>query len=521
MPWLAEFFRANLEVVLFLHGLALFSMGLALALEMPRGQPESALRRVLPYLVCSAFLLAAGAWAELPLLADEVQTGWASAITLRVVALAGGAFCLLEFGVNLIAKARQNLRWLRWLPVALLAGWLVAALLQLSADPSTGAASLTRVDTWARYALLLPGGIVAGLGLREQGRQLGARGLARVDRDWRYAGAALALSGLVGSAMTPTDGVFSASIIGRDYLLAAAGIPSALVLAVLGAAAGFLLVGGLRGIDGERQKREASLEENLRSQQALLEAERRRCQELEAINADLVQANEAKTKFLAIAAHDLKSPLAATQSYLHVLLGGFTGELKPKQREMLERSSDRIQDLLALIGDLLDATRIESGQLVGEKLPVELNEVVRTSVENVRLPIAHKGIRLDISMPEQGCCVLASKHRLQQLFTNLLSNAVKYTPEMGCVSLTVEERGEAVCIEVADNGPGIPPEALPHIFEEFYKVDSADGRRNLGLGLFIAKKIVEAHGGEIWAESPCADTGQGTRFFVKLPRLGL
>ena len=329
----------------------------------------------------------------------------------------------------------------------------------------------------------------------------------------------VALSGVVCGLAVPVSSSVPVSPADADRLLAAIGVPHGLVLAALSVATAIFLMRAVRGVETDRLLAEkTSTEERWRSQQTLLEAASKRCQELETANAELARASEAKSRFLAIAAHDLKSPLAATQSYLHVLLGGFTGELQPRQREMLERSSDRIQDLLALISDLLDTTKVETGQLIGERQPVDLATVTVASVENVRLPIAYKGIKLDLSLPDGECRVLGSKHRLQQLLTNLLSNAAKYTPEMGTIALTVKELGSWVHIEVADTGPGIPPDALPHIFEEFYKVDSADGRRNLGLGLFIARKIVEAHGGEIHAESPCSDTGEGTRFLIKLPR---
>lgn len=521
MPWLTDFLTANLGFISFLHGLALFSVGLSLAVDITRSQAGSELHSSLPFFVCSTFLLAAGAWLEMVVPAGSTPPALGMMLGLGLLARVAGAVCLSAFGASLISAARNKSAWLRWSPIALLAFWclLVAVVPSRIAEPMTGELWLLRADAWARCVLFLPGGVAAGLGLMYCGRLFDARGLIGVGRDCQGAAVTIAVGGLLGGLSAVAPSPLPVSIVNGDRLPGAVGVSAGLLLAVLTVVTGVLVMRALRGIDSERLAEErSSAEEQWRSERAALEAASKRCQELEAVNAELARANEAKSRFLAIAAHDLKSPLAATQSYLHVLLGGFTGDLQPKQREMLERCSNRIQDLLALIGDLMDTTKIETGQLVVEREPVDLAAVAVASIENVRLPIAYKGIKLDLVLPDGECRVLGSKHRLQQLLTNLLSNAAKYTPEMGSITLVVREEDDWAHIELADTGPGIPPDALPHIFEEFYKVDGADGRRNLGLGLFIARKIVEAHGGEIQAESPCCGTGEGTRFLIKLPR---
>ncbi|MFQ6034153.1 MAG: sensor histidine kinase, partial [Candidatus Bipolaricaulia bacterium] len=239
--------------------------------------------------------------------------------------------------------------------------------------------------------------------------------------------------------------------------------------------------------------------------------------ELEQANRKLVELDRLRTHFLAMASHDLKAPLAAVQSYLGALLGGFVGELGERQREMLSRSSIRIKELLNLINDLLDATRIEKGQIVREMEEIELRPVVESALENVRALSEEKGLRLELELPQELPQVKASARRLEQVLTNLLNNAVQFTPSGGEVRLAVEDRGGDLQVTVRDTGVGISTEDLPRIFEEFYRSKSAE-TKGAGLGLAIVKRIVEAHGGRVWAESPDPETGRGSKFSFTLPK---
>jgi len=238
---------------------------------------------------------------------------------------------------------------------------------------------------------------------------------------------------------------------------------------------------------------------------------------LEEANKKLMELDRLRTHFLAMASHDLKAPLAAVQSYLYVILGGFAGEITEKQREMLERSRIRIAELLNLINDLLDATRIEAGQIVQEMEEVSLLDVVEDALENVRSSAEEKGLELLTDMPEALPQIKASPRRLVQVLTNLLNNAVQFTPSGGKITLRVRELDEHIQVEVMDTGIGISPEDMPRIFEEFYRGKSVK-TKGAGLGLAIAKKIIEAHGGKIWAESPYPESEKGSKFTCTLPK---
>jgi len=221
-------------------------------------------------------------------------------------------------------------------------------------------------------------------------------------------------------------------------------------------------------------------------------------------------------RFVSIAAHDLKAPLAAIQSFLGVLLGGFAGELNEKQKHMMQRASQRINELLNLISDLLDIPRIEMGQLVQEMKEVSLVQIIDSFVEEGSTLAEQKGLRFSVHIPPDLSCVYGAPTRLQQVITNLLNNAINYTDEGEVVAQVVETDSE-ILVEVADTGCGISPDDMPRLFEDFFRGSNA-GPKGTGLGLSISRRIVEAHGGKIWAESPCTENGKGSKFCFTLPK---
>jgi len=240
---------------------------------------------------------------------------------------------------------------------------------------------------------------------------------------------------------------------------------------------------------------------------------------LEQASIELSKLEEEKDRFLrflSIAAHDLKAPLTAIQGYLWVMLRGFSGELTDKQRNMMERSSRRIDELLNLISDLLDIPRIETGQIVQEMKAVSLRQVVKSCCADLREQAKQKGVKLKVELPQALPKIRGSAPRLQQVLTNLVSNAINYTPE-GVVTIRVKEGESDVQVEVMDTGIGIPAEDLPRVFDDFFRASNVDFK-GTGLGLSIAKRIVEAHGCKIWVESPCPDSNTGSKFTFTLPK---
>jgi two-component system phosphate regulon sensor histidine kinase PhoR len=268
-------------------------------------------------------------------------------------------------------------------------------------------------------------------------------------------------------------------------------------------------------ISGELRKRQRQIVE---LRERLL---KQKTGELEQASKEIATLEEEKSRFLrflGIAAHDLKAPLTAIQGFLWVMLGGFAGELTDKQRNMMERSSLRINELLELISDLLDIPRIETGQIVSEMKAVSLRQVIRHSCADLRNEAKESGVKIQLELPRDLSKIHGSEPRLQQVMTNLLSNAIRYAPG-GTVTVRVKEEKDFVQIEIIDTGIGIPAEDLPRVFDDFFRASNVE-IKGTGLGLSIVKRLVEAHGGKIWVQSPCQEAGKGCRFTFTLLKGG-
>jgi PAS domain S-box-containing protein len=224
------------------------------------------------------------------------------------------------------------------------------------------------------------------------------------------------------------------------------------------------------------------------------------------------QATRDRDEMMAIVAHDLRNPLS-TMSMAAQFLLDISGSEKTVERrnlEVIRRAADRMN---RLIGDLLDVKRIESGRLTIEARPEDVIVVVCDAVEMVR-PLANSSsLRLRPVFEKDLPRVLVDPARIQQVLSNLIGNAIKFTPSGGSITVRAASAPDGVRIAITDTGPGIAAEQLPHIFGRFWQGRRTD-RRGLGLGLAIAKAIVEAHGGRIWVES---QPGAGSTFFFTVP----
>ncbi len=238
----------------------------------------------------------------------------------------------------------------------------------------------------------------------------------------------------------------------------------------------------------------------------------------ELIGSRYKYATDTLTFFVSIISHELRAPLAAIENYLNVMLDGFAGEISDKQRRMLERSVLRVNDLRGLIGDVVDLARMRPEQIQADFELLDPSEVGTESIEDVRLAAAEKSIKIKVDRPPEFFKIVGARRRLRQVFTNLLTNAIKFSPEGSTVTFRAYYTPETMVFEVEDEGIGIPPDDQPHIFEEFYRADNVGQVAGLGLGLSIAKKIVDAHHGQISITSPYAPDKSGTRFTVSIPR---
>jgi signal transduction histidine kinase len=185
---------------------------------------------------------------------------------------------------------------------------------------------------------------------------------------------------------------------------------------------------------------------------------------------------------------------------------------------MLERCSLRINELFDLINRFLDLAQIEKGKVVEEMEQICIREVLESCVEEVKVLAEEKSQKLEADIPGDLPFVYGSAHHLKQVVTNLLSNGVKFTPEQGSITLRARETNSDIEVSVADTGVGIDPEDLPRLFEQFFRGKGGASVKGTGLGLSISKRIIEAHHGQIWAESPYADGQPGARFVFTLPK---
>jgi PAS domain S-box-containing protein len=226
------------------------------------------------------------------------------------------------------------------------------------------------------------------------------------------------------------------------------------------------------------------------------------------------QANRAKDEFLAMVSHELRNPLSAILGWAAILKQGDTPAERVEQAyEVIERNA---RAEARLVESLLELSRIAAGQLKLDSERVDLPVLLETIIDSVRPAADTKSIKLEMTSP-QAIVLIGDAGRLQQVFSNLLTNAVKFTPPGGHIRISVRRSGSHAQIQVVDNGDGISPDFLPHIFDRFRQAESTTSRKHggLGLGLAIVHELVQAHGGTVTAESP--GRGRGCTFTVILP----
>ena len=228
-----------------------------------------------------------------------------------------------------------------------------------------------------------------------------------------------------------------------------------------------------------------------------------------------VEADRMKSEFVSVVSHELRTPMTSMKTALSLLLAGAGGQLEVRARELLGTCVRNIDRLTRLVGELLDLSRIKAGRMELHPEPVSLAQAVEFGVETVRAFAAEQAVKIEVRPPPEPVWVLGTQDRLVQVIVNLLSNAIKFSSQGTQVTIRWWREDDWVIAEVADKGPGIPADKLRTIFEPFLQLDSSTARAygGAGLGLTISQDIVQALGGQLWAES---ELGKGSRFFVRL-----
>jgi two-component system phosphate regulon sensor histidine kinase PhoR len=230
----------------------------------------------------------------------------------------------------------------------------------------------------------------------------------------------------------------------------------------------------------------------------------------------LKEIEKIKSQFVSMVAHELRSPLAAIEGWLDVVLSGAAGDDERKKEAWLERAKERAHSLLALVNDLLEISKIEAGKVALKMESVQVADIIRKLVDFLKPEADRKALSFTIRMPEALPTVQADVQDMEKLFTNLISNAIKYNVDKGSVTIEATVDAQYVGFHVRDTGIGMAPEHLPRIFDDFFRIEDKRTSKisGTGLGLTIAKKIVDSHFGHLEVKSR---PDQGSTFSVYLP----
>jgi signal transduction histidine kinase len=232
-------------------------------------------------------------------------------------------------------------------------------------------------------------------------------------------------------------------------------------------------------------------------------------------NDVLAEQDRIKSRYVMRVAHDLAEPAGMITSCLKVVTQGLAGTIPEKALDMVQRAQEKSEYLGHLIRDLLSLSRIKAARKV-PKRQVDLSQVLKQVLEDLEPHVAEKNVTVEQNLPADLPTVYGNPDAIHELFGNLVANAIKYTFVQGLVQVSASNSGDNVLVKVQDNGIGIPPDAMPHVFEEFYRADNvkAESFVGTGLGLSIVKQILNVHAGEIWVES---EQDKGTTFSFTLP----
>lgn len=233
-------------------------------------------------------------------------------------------------------------------------------------------------------------------------------------------------------------------------------------------------------------------------------------------NEQLKAKDRIKSEYVLRVSHDIKEHLAAIQGCLEPVTRGITGELNPKQLDLIQRATHRTAKLMFFVKALLEITRIKLSKEIKMDY-FSFKEALSESIVNIESKAKDKNITLNLTVEPTIGSIRGSKEYIQETLINLLANSVKYTPSEGKIDIKASDKGNRILIEITDNGIGIPKDELPRVFEEFYRASNAREveRNGTGLGLSIAKQVVEMHSGRIWVES---EEGKGSTFYIELPK---
>jgi len=289
----------------------------------------------------------------------------------------------------------------------------------------------------------------------------------------------------------------------------------------------FILL-NLRGEERMADEQKQTIEELTKTKEHMLsiledatearDEEKKRTEEINRLYEDLKGVDTMKTEFLSVISHELRTPITPIKGFTSMLLSNQMGPLTEAQRNAITVVAKEGEHLLGLIDSILEVSRLERGKAIDiVKEPVLISSLVKELVDVLRPQYQERNISFGVDIPDNFPTILGDAGKLRRLLTNLVGNSMKFTPHGGKIQITGTKKEGYIEMQVIDNGIGIAKENIGKLFQRFYQVDSSYSRSagGVGLGLSIAKGIVEAHGGKIWAESE--GPGKGTKIIFTLP----
>ncbi len=239
---------------------------------------------------------------------------------------------------------------------------------------------------------------------------------------------------------------------------------------------------------------------------------------LENAYAELKEEDKIKSDFISTASHELRTPLTVINSYLEMFEDGMLGKLNENQQDKLAVIRSQTDHMIKLVEDMLDTSRLESRKFRIQKHSLNLVGIAKKAIDEISRLADLKEHTISLKVNGKVASIEGDGHRIKQVFSNLLTNAIKYTPNKGKIDVGIKNENRYLRVAISDTGIGIPEEEHEKIFEKFYTVGGKSLTREserMGIGLTIAKGIVEAHGGKIWVES---EVNKGSTFYFTLPK---
>jgi signal transduction histidine kinase len=252
----------------------------------------------------------------------------------------------------------------------------------------------------------------------------------------------------------------------------------------------------------------------------LFEENQQVLQQIRRANSRLKQLDHTKDEFISMASHQLRTPLTTIKGYLSMVLEGDVGPVTKNERKMIQQAFDSAEQMVFLISDLLNVSRLQSGKFVIENKPTDLSKIVAEEIAQLKDTASNHKLKLTYNKPDNFPCLNLDENKIRQVVMNFLDNAIYYTPSGGSIEVLVQESPDTVSYTVTDTGLGVPKSEQHHLFTKFYRAGNAKKMRpdGTGLGLFMAKKVIAAQGGAIIFKST---EGKGSTFGFSFPKTSL